>query len=774
MRNMSNAKPSLRTGTRVMVTLGLLGGFGVVGAGCLTRPVVHQEPDTKENFTTTVRQQAVDKIDLLFDIDNSASMGDKQDYLKKAIPDLINRLVLPNCVDTMDMMTIHPRDASGACPMGSKEEFPPVHNMHIGVVTSALGMRGGDVCDPTEKIQSGPLMGLNKHNDDQAHLINRATDTETAEMDMLPSNFLDWFPSVSANTGVNPGSGAVPITDVAKLKQDFSDLIAGVHELGCGIESQLETWYRFLIQPDPYDQIVVNGGKAGWQGVDTTIIKQRHDFLRPDSLVAIIVLSDENDSEIDVRALGGQAFNWMSRGFQPPKATQACATNPGDPACTSCAINGNDPGCPQGTNTSYPMNNNDWGYNVNLRHVHMKQKYGVDVQFPITRYVNGLSNTTVPNRDGEYPAGKSNYVGNNNCTNPLFASSLPDGSAVDSNTLCNLPKGVRTKDLIFYAHIGGVPHELLHFDPNSTKNSELSDADWVKILGKDPQHYDYSGIDPHMVEDYKPRMGITKPDPENGYDWKTDSSPSFVDREYACIFAIPTARNCAGANNPNADICDCPSTVPADATTIPPVCDPATPTSQIKAKAYPTIREILLARLMGQQGILSSLCPIDVNDNGAGNDPLYGYRPAVAVIVDRLKNALANTCLPQPLTADSTGNVPCLILGVFPDNQPCTARAGFANPTDATIAAKFAKDNVIDTTKQTICQLTQLTSAQLVNGSCATATNAGWCYVTGTAAGTCPQAILFSPAAQVNGVAINLQCIESNTVGNASPEAGTD
>src|SRR5207249_479842 len=123
-----------------------------------------------ENFTTTVRQQAVDKIDLLFDIDNSASMGDKQEFLKKAIPDLIKRLVQPYCVDQADASKIvGTTDTMGNCAAG-KPEFPPVHNMHIGVVTSALGPRGGDACPPAEKTASGLL----KHNDDQGRLINRA------------------------------------------------------------------------------------------------------------------------------------------------------------------------------------------------------------------------------------------------------------------------------------------------------------------------------------------------------------------------------------------------------------------------------------------------------------------------------------------------------------------------------------------------------------------------------------------------------------------------
>ncbi|MFO0679877.1 MAG: hypothetical protein U0169_25360 [Polyangiaceae bacterium] len=48
---------------------------------------------------------------------------------------------------------------------------------------------------------------------------------------------------------------------------------------------------------------------------------------------------------------------------------------------------------------------------------------------------------------------------------------------------------------------------------------------------------------------------------------------------------------------------------------------------------------------MGAQGIVASLCPIHVTEQGA-NDPLFGYRPAVATLLDRLKNALASRASP--------------------------------------------------------------------------------------------------------------------------------
>jgi hypothetical protein len=831
--------------------------FGIVAGGCLTRPAATSEPQVSTNFTSSVRNQVIDKIDLLFDIDNSASMGDKQTYLAQAIPDLISRLLTPNCVDaatgtiSSGPSTLTNGVASCAAYPNTQPEFPAVHNLHLGIVTSSLGQRlseqqkdasGTIICNATANPVA-PLNTISSHNDDQGHLIARSltyapgggTATEGTVGDALVAayngpapggGFLDWFPMSAANAGVanNPPSG--PVTVQATLVSDFTEMVQGAGIYGCGIESQLESWYRFLVQPDPYASFAVNaGGQASWSGVDTTLLQERADFLRPDSLVAVIVLTDENDSEVDVRSLGGAGYLFMGAGFQPPMATAACANNPADGTCTTQATAQN-PNPPRYTAL------NDWGFDPNLRHVHMRQKYGIDPQYPWQRYVLGLTSPMVPDRLGEYPAGQNNYVfGDNDCTNPLFASSLPSGKAlmgtVASTTLCNLPVGTRTKDLIFYAIIGGVPHQLLHFDPTDAQKSQLSQADWVRILGtgpaslaidtlsNDPANFNYNGIDPHMYESDKDRTTITGvtfdttgtnalsaansangSDGTNGREWTTDQPYNMmtgsyvphvlpVDREYACIFPLAAPRDCTQAQNNYQ--CDCPNTatgITADQT--PPLCDPKNPTSQVAAKAYPTIRELQVARLMGNNGIVSSLCPIDVNDNATKDDPNYGYRPAVATIINRLKNALTNQCLPQKL-AVGTGNsdqVPCLILVQMPVNNKgsclnpvCNTQQGLSVPASdvltkfcASAEATFnanggSKAGLTDPATQSVCVLQQLTPntfpADFVNGSCESATaDPGWCYVTN--AKGCAQAIIFPTGSPPQGATANLQCIEES------------
>ena len=194
---------------------------------------------------------------------------------------------------------------------------------------------------------------------------------------------------------------------------------------------------------------------------------------------------------------------------------------------------------------------------------------------------------------------------------------------------------------------------------------------------------------------------------------------------------------------------------------------------------------------MGKQGIVSSICPIHVTDDATGTDPLYGYRPAVASIVDRLKDALTNQCLPQRLTPDpNTQQVPCLILLQVPGgangtggsclNPTCPASFGLQVP-DASVRATFcgsledeynsqvsanngSNTGLTDPSGIPVCGLRQLVPTvnptDFQGGTCAASTDKGWCYVTGAAAGKCPQAIVFANNALPTGAIANLQCVD--------------
>jgi len=713
-------------------------------AGCLSRPLTNTSPDTQTQVTRALFQGAVNKVDLLFMIDNSRSMGDKQQFLAKAVPDLLGRLLTPNCLDATDSTKIVGVSVNGACATG-RIEFPPVHDMHIAVVTSALGSLGGDVCpDP-----AGAAPGPNGQND-YGELVNRSSVADA------PGGFLGWFPSVPANAGATATPGTPSPADTSALVTDFQGLVTGVGETGCGIEAQLESWYRFLVQPDPFQTVSAANDVATFNGVDATLLKQRHDFLRPDSLLAIIDMTDEDDSSVDPRIYPGSAvagYHMNENNTAPFRGTAACATDPGSAACTSCdALSAQgDPGCNPPT---YDLSSDAPGF-PNIRHVHMKQNFGLDSQYPLSRYLNGLTMTTVPDRNGEYPSGAQTYVGTASCSNPIFSTDLPDGTDTDPATLCNLKPGPRDPTLVFYAHIGGVPTDLLHYDPTSAAASALTDADWTKILGANPAGYDYTGIDPRMAETFKQRPAPASP------------ASTYWDLAYACTFPLAAPRDCTDPSV-NADGCDCAESTPPAGSTGWELCNPSNPTQQVSAKAYPTFRELYLAKLMGAQGVVSSLCPIDVTEQGP-NDPLYGYRPAMASIVGRLATQLQGQCFTEKLTVKD-GAVECLMLASLPQpGQTCDPTKGMSAVDPTTLAqtqqALVGQSNAsrFDPTQYTVCQINQVPTNDLVDGSCTASTAPGWCYVEGAATGgQCPQALLFSPSGQpAAGVLTLTTCLES-------------
>jgi hypothetical protein len=310
-----------------------------------------------------------------------------------------------------------------------------------------------------------------------------------------------------------------------------------------------------------------------------------------------------------------------------------------------------------------------------------------------------------------------------------------------------------------------------------------------------------------MVESYQDRSSVSVPptgfkvadpsqpegtDPISGREWVTDSVMAehtglIVDREYACIFKLVKPRDCSmaatSADPTLQDSCDCQPPDKGGAFShaqIPAVCNDATPTQQDSAKAYPTIRELEVAHLLGSvpganPGIISSLCPIHTTDMMGGNDPLYGYRPAMNAIIAALSKTLAHQCLPQRLTIDpKTNQVPCLVLGTFPGgmgsptscSDPLLSGA-YQNP-DATVLKEFRTDQHAafvaggsfgtDPSTELTCQLIQLPP----NVPCDTSQNSGWCYIDQASKG-CAQEILFSKNALRAGVTTSLQCLEAST-----------
>jgi hypothetical protein len=893
------------------VTLAL-GVMGILVGGCLDRDVVSNKPSVNTIVSKTIQNQSIDKVDLLFMIDNSVSMGDKQSLLALAVPNLVQRLVEPNCIDANGaaMAGVHANPDGSGCPANTKAEFNPVHDLHIGILSSSLGSRGGDVCPDSTTNPANP--SLNAHEDDHGELINRTGVAGNPTVENMigdapsPDNFLSYFPTVSANGG-KPMPPTPAVTSPTQLVTDFTSLIEGVHEHGCGFEAQNEAWYRFLIQPDPFANITLNGNNASLSGIDNTIIQQRHDFLRPDSLVAVIVVTDENEEADDPLTVRGQgwAFNKQSfpgsqSGGGAPEGTVQCqqfdpanptTTGPNAMACQSCAFlnSGNDPNyatdCPKNGangNAGFLDPSND---SPNLRFFHQKERFGLFAGYPVSRYIRGLQRTTVPSvglaymgdSDHEHD-GNGNYIGDQdsqaNCVNPLYATNLPSSSSSD---LCHLTQGTRTPDLVYYAAIAGVPHELLQATPGGTGPGEvqadgmtplcaagtpaeqcpqkttLQATDWTKIIGNNiatstsegaAHGYDFAGADFHMVESIGPRTmntgnwanvatctppamgppplpGASGADPINGCEFNTNNS----DLQFACVFPLVQldqtntiqsfTKDCNNAMYGGA--CDCTAnSLDKDSQ----LCSAATPTNQVYAKAYPSVREMIIANAMSNesingapsnQGIVSSLCPIalDVGQSlaTAQADPLFGYNPAVNAIVDRLKVSLTSSCETQKLVSAPsldgavTGRVDCIVLVALPPsttgqtcNNPgtaCDAMQGLSGPSSDPNA--IFQQSLLDTfcqqhtqagaspqitANQPVCALNQVIIDPTNTQQCASSSTPGWCYVQGNEAlklgCSAPNTIQFVNGSPPPGTVASLQCLEQavSVTGGGDASAG--
>lgn len=674
----------LRAGVLGVATL--VGG-GLAATGCLDRPVSPSTPNTTNVFVDQIKSTTVDKIDMLFMIDNSISMADKQDFLKEAVPQLVSRLITPACVDPAGAPTGCNADAAGDCACGGEPEFNPVKNIHIGVITSSIGGHGGDTCSPA----SGQF---NETQNDRAHLVG--TVRPSAGLTSYSNlGFLWWDPEGKQTP---PGEG-----NQAALISAFQAHVGAAGEQGCGYEASLEAWYRFLIDPEPPIDVTQVDGQIVLGEVDTTLTQQRADFLRADSLLSIIMLTDENDCSIaDV----GQ--NWIaaqagggSGPFQLPRATQACETDPNGPCCRSCAAQeaappdgctplGSDPVCSV-SGTHDPTSDH-----VNLRCWNQRKRFGLDFLYPTRRYVDGLKNQQVRDRAGNLVA------------NPLYTDLTGSGKN-------------RDQSLVFLATIVGVPWQDIATDasladPNTleylTAEEILNAGRWSLLVPDCASADTATGIcdqwnladlpdDPLMQESTEPRSG-TNPvtnlplQPVTGPEWTANGIPNGHeynvplknDLQYACIFQLPTPRDCSNLSTPGQG-CDCEPD-PDPATLQSPLCQSGATysTQQRFAKGYPGTRHLEVAKDFGVNSIVASICPKVTNDP---NSPAYGYNPAVSAIIERLKEALNVKCINRPVSVKPDGTVQCAIVEVTPAANGCDCTQNNRSELDPVLASPVLK-----------------------------------------------------------------------------------
>ena len=695
----SSSSKLRRAGRWVLaVSLSLVPLVGFASA-CLDRPIGAPPPVTTNIFVDKITQVSVDKIDLLFMIDNSISMSDKQDILQLAVPDLVSRLVNPICVDSMGNQYDPPAPGQ-LCPMGRSQEFNPINDINIGVVSSSLGDVGANVACPQEGF---PRYLADRV--DMAHLMGSLARGQGAGANA--SGFLEW----RAGT-----------TDVGVFNRNFQQMVRDVGENGCGWEASLESWYRFLVDPYPYRQLVrvqcpgnastapncVQQATAPDNTIllDDVLLAQRRAFLRPDSLVAIIMLSDENDCSTQV---GNQTWVVGAIDDSRPmfRGSSACAQDANAKCCYSCPL-----GPPAGCDAD-PICNADPANDVlqnrlpatedgqNLRCFQQKRRFGVDFLYPTQRYVNALTQIDLCWSDLELST--ANCPATNIVKNPLYV-------------------GGREPSLVFLGGIVGVPWQSIQSDVDANgrpitnpavlrfQNSEELEAKntWDVILGSPGVRWRAAANGnpevpsqparlptlPQMIETEFPRAGVAAGNPINGreYDTTQGDGPEGTpdDLQYACIFPLPMPRDCTMRDPMAGDACDCYA---GDLDR--PLCEqrPATPpagTTQYFSKAYPGTRHLEVLRNYGANSIVASICARNVNDPNASD---FGYRPAIAAIVDRLKEQLGDRCLPRPLIinpADDT--VSCNLVEAIPQPEgPCVCNPTIARAEPSPVVASVVR-----------------------------------------------------------------------------------
>ena len=224
-----------------------------------------------------VCQQA--KLDLLFMIDNSNSMRENQTNLMTQFGLVLSTLSNPPCASASNP-TPHACNPSDPTDL---HIYPPVADLHVAVVSSDLGTPGSSipgcaVSDLGDDALMNPIrfgQALQRHEPWGIGPPTFGRPSDCRDPNQFPS-FITFSSELTA-------------TD--QFVHDFQ-CNAGLYVNGCGLESQLDSVYRALITHDARDTAGNTAPNAG--------------FLRDDALLAIVMLTDEEDGSVrDCRFANG-------------------------------------------------------------------------------------------------------------------------------------------------------------------------------------------------------------------------------------------------------------------------------------------------------------------------------------------------------------------------------------------------------------------------------------------------------------------------------------
>jgi hypothetical protein len=236
--------------------------------GCLDRELKALNPCLVSSVSRKVAVNNIDKVDLLFMVDNSNSMAEEQSALKQQFPKMIQ------------VLTTGMRSADDQNP------FPPAKDLHLGVVSSDMGAFG-----------QMNVQGCNMDGGDDGRLKHVSTNGAGCQAA---------YPSFLAYTASASGAAA---TDIAT---DFG-CIAELGTGGCGYEQQMEAPFKALwpstysdamgnlVTPNPYTFVgPITTGRGDLQPPEGAAGFVRSAANGGISLLAITIVTDEEDCSSQV------------------------------------------------------------------------------------------------------------------------------------------------------------------------------------------------------------------------------------------------------------------------------------------------------------------------------------------------------------------------------------------------------------------------------------------------------------------------------------------
>lgn len=215
--------------------------------GCPNEELAPIGPCTVSGVFDKITQNANDQVDLLFVVDNSQSMKEEQTNLAEQLPRLVSILASGKITDADGNIT---------------REFPPVKSLHLGVVNSDMGINGAPDLGKCNGFGGDGLL---------QNTVNAAV--QGCEGKTFDNTYLDFTAGED---------------DPTALGADFG-CITNVGIEGCGFEQQLEAGWKALA---PSSNTSFSRGTRGHGDAENK------GFLRTDSVIALIQVSDEEDCSI--------------------------------------------------------------------------------------------------------------------------------------------------------------------------------------------------------------------------------------------------------------------------------------------------------------------------------------------------------------------------------------------------------------------------------------------------------------------------------------------